>query len=174
MRTVTWACALALVLATAATAQTPLTESTLQLDPDATPPGATLADVAPMVGHWRGDFLGGTGEEVWLPAAGGAMVGTFRLIRDGAIGFYELMTVVEEDGWVVMHIKHFQSDLTGWEEKDETVASKLIMVEDGALYFEGLTFRFPDADTMRGYLAMGPEGGDMTEAVIDYRRVAGE
>ena len=148
--------------------------SRIQLDPESGPPATTLADAAPLIGHWRGDFLGGTGEEVWLPPAGGAMVGTFRLIRDDAVVFYELMTIVEEEGGVVLHIKHFGADLAGWEEKEETVPSKLLKAEPDALYFEGLTFKFLPDGSLKGYLAMGPEGGDMTEAVIDYRRVEGE
>lgn len=164
---------LALSLASAAPAQTPLTENTLALDESAARPAATLDDVSLLIGHWRGPFLGGTAEEVWLPPAGGTMVGTFRLVQEDEAAFYELMVLLEEEGSVTLKLKHFNRDLTGWEEKADTVDFPLVKAEADAVYFAGLTYRRGPEGTLQGFLAMGSDGGEMTEATFVYHPVAG-
>lgn len=167
------AVAMALALAVPAAGQTLLTENTLALDEGAARPAATLDDVSLLIGHWRGEFLGGTAEEVWLPPAGGAMVGTFRLIEQDEIAFYELMILLEEEGSVTLKLKHFNADLTGWEEKADTVDFPLVKAEADAVFFDGLTFRRGPEGTLQGFLAMGPEDGEKTEATFVYHPVAG-
>ena len=58
---------------------------TLQATPGEKPAVARLAELAWLAGHWRGEGLSGTTEELWLPAEGGAMLGTFRLVVGGAV-----------------------------------------------------------------------------------------
>jgi hypothetical protein len=69
-------------------AQSLQTPNTLTLDESAARPKATLADVKLLVGRWKGGFLGSTAEEVWLPAAGGSMFGSFRLYKEKEVVFY--------------------------------------------------------------------------------------
>lgn len=71
-----------------------------------------------LEGHWVGQGFGGTIDEVWLPARGGTMLGTFRLVVDGADVFYEIFTIDEGPDGHVMRLKHFNPNLDGWEEKD--------------------------------------------------------
>ncbi len=77
-----------------------------------------LAPLAWMVGEWislRDD--GSVLEECWQPAIGPCMVGSFRAVRTGEIGFYEIMTIEVEDGVPHLRIKHFNAQLVGWEDK---------------------------------------------------------
>jgi hypothetical protein len=60
-----------------------------------------LANFAWIAGTWTGTGLGGISEEMWMPAAGGAMLGSFRVLKDGAVAFYELLTLLERDNTVV-------------------------------------------------------------------------
>ena len=48
-----------------------------------------------LAGHWRGEGLGGQCEEIWSAPAAGTMVGSFRLMKDGEVSFYELMVHLE-------------------------------------------------------------------------------
>jgi hypothetical protein len=77
---------------------------------------ATLSDFAWLAGHWTGPGLAGAAEETWTGPAGGSMLGMYRLVREGKVVFYEILTLTEKDGSVVLRLKHFNPDLTGWEE----------------------------------------------------------
>jgi hypothetical protein len=109
-----------------AAAQSRQTPNTLTLSASAPRPKATLADLALLVGHWKGGFLGSTAEEIWLPPAGGSMFGAARLYKDTEVVFYEVLIAVEEEGSVSLKLKHFHPDLKGWEEKNETVTFRLV------------------------------------------------
>ena len=152
------------------TAQTALTEHTIQLDDPANQPSAKVDDVAWLSGHWRGKGLGGTIEEFWSPPQGGTMVGTFKLMKADTVSMYELCAIVEENDRIAMWVKHFNPDFTGWEEKSDKVVFPLIRIEPGALYFEGLTFKQLDDDTIDIYLAFGGQGGEIREAKLEYTR----
>src|SRR5262245_45051261 len=87
---------------TPAWAQERLTEHTFKLSEGTQAPAATIADLAWLAGHWTGEGLGGFTEEVWSPPRNGAMVGMFRLVRDDKPVFYELLTVAEEKGSLML------------------------------------------------------------------------
>ncbi|BDI59718.1 DUF6265 family protein [Qipengyuania nanhaisediminis] len=111
-------------------------------------PPATLADVGWLVGQWRGSGIGGApAMESWLPPTGPTMVGTFvQEDGEGGIRFSEHMYLMEEGGSLVLRLKHFNADLTGWEEKDDMLAFRLLAVEPCAAFFHALTLRCADAD----------------------------
>lgn len=110
---------------------------------DHTPPPATLAQMDWLVGQWAGTGIGGApAMESWLPPSGDTMVGTFVQETDeSGIRFTEHMYLMEEEGTLVLRLKHFNADLTGWEEKDGMLTFRLIAVEDCAAYFHALTLR---------------------------------
>ncbi len=60
-----------LLCAHRAFAQSQNTPHTLALDRPENMPTATLNDIAWIVGHFQGEALGGTFEEVWAPPFGG-------------------------------------------------------------------------------------------------------
>lgn len=105
-----------------------------------TRPEATLKDVAWLEGKWYGTGLGGQAEDLWSSPAAGAMPGIFRLVKDGKVVFYELMTMVEVEGSLELRLKHFHSDLKGWEEKDKVLSFPLTKREPGRFQFGGIIF----------------------------------
>ncbi len=135
-------------------AQERLTEHTFKLKPGEKSPPATIADMAWLAGAWTGAGLGGISEEMWSAPRGGAMLGTYRLVKDDKPVFYELITVVEEQGSLVFRLKHFNSDMTGWEEKDKTVDFPLVAKEKGVIHFQGLSFKQEGEDAMSIFLAI--------------------
>ncbi|NNC51418.1 MAG: DUF1311 domain-containing protein [Erythrobacter sp.] len=108
-----------------------------------TPPPATLEQMDWLVGQWVGTGIGGApAMESWLPQSGGTMVGSFvQEDGEGAIRFTEHLYLMEEEGTLVLRLKHFNADLTGWEEKDGMLTFRLIAVEDCAAYFHALTLK---------------------------------
>ncbi len=111
-------------------------------------PPATLDQVDWLVGQWVGEGIqGAPAMESWLPPAGGTMVGTFvQETTDGAIMFTEHMYLMHENGTLVLRLKHFNADLTGWEEKDDMLTFRLVAVEPCAVFFNALTLRCADPE----------------------------
>lgn len=129
----------------------------------------TIDDAAWLAGRWVGEGLGGELEEVWSPPVGGQMVGHFRLVRDGAPVFYEIMLIDVIEGGVRMRVKHFNPDFVGWEEKDRWVTFEPVSASETELVFSSLSIRRerPDEMTMRLRIryADGPR-----EEVLRFRR----
>ena len=154
-----------------AAAQSPCTENTLRLDEGSEPAPARVEDLAWLAGHWRGEALGGEVEEVWSPPRAGGMVGTFRHFREGALQFFEIVYLVQEGEHVVMRVKHFEPDFTGWEEKEGSVDFPLIRIEGERAYFDRLTLERTGPDGLKGYLVIHYSRRDETvEEVFTYRR----
>jgi Domain of unknown function (DUF6265) len=61
-----------------------------------------------------------------------------------------------------MGLKHFHSDLKGWEEKDAVRAFPLIKIAPGEIYFDGMAYKKTGQGTLVVHLAR--------EVVFEYRR----
>lgn len=152
-------------------AQRQLTDNTVALSPGRRSPPATVAAAAWLAGHWTGEALGGVAEEVWTPARDGEMLGMYRLSRDGSTVMYELMTLAEADGTLLLRIKHFGRGLVGREALDEAAEFPLVGAAAGLLQFAGLTIRREGDDAVTVFVALGAQEGSPREAAFRYRRV---
>ena len=159
------------LLASSAVAAEKVTERTWKLSADEKSPPATLADMQWLTGHWIGEAFGGKTEELWTQSAGPNMSGLYRLVKGEKTIFYELMVVTEENGSLVFRLKHFNADLTGWEEKNEVRSFPLVVKKDGAMHFEGMSFH-PQGDKLTVYLAVDHDGKPPEEITFEYRRAA--
>lgn len=144
-------------------------QNTMSLKKGQESPKASIDDVAWISGHWRGEAMGGLIEEIWSPPLGGAMMGSFKLVVDDEVNFYELETISEEKGSLVLKIKHFDAALTGWEEKDETVDFPLVKLDNNIAYFDGLTFELTGPDALNIYVVIKGEDHD-TESKFSFKR----
>lgn len=151
----------------------PRTAHTFTLADGESPPGATLADAAMLVGHWEGDAFGSRFEETWNPPSGGSMVGMFKLFGADGVSFYELMTITVDDGVLTLKVRHFDADFSAWEDKAEHVAFRLVGIEADALHFDGLSFYRQSDDELHAYLLMS-SGAQVREEKIVYRRSSGD
>jgi hypothetical protein len=146
-------------------------QETRAMKPGAQPPPARVEDLAWLQGQWEGPGLTGPAAEVYSGPAGGQIVGHFRQQRDNGIWFYELMTIVQVGASLEYRLKHFNHDLTGWEEKGTVLKFPLVAVEKDAWYFDGLTVRRDGPDGMIGAVRIDSKDGPPREAVFKYRRV---
>ncbi|HXV15098.1 MAG TPA: DUF6265 family protein [Candidatus Krumholzibacteria bacterium] len=163
----------ALLCAAPALAQTQATENTFRLDAMENMPKAKLSDVAWIAGWWEGTGIDARAEEVWSEAAGGAMMGMFRLIEEGETVFYELMTIAETDGSLTLVLKHFNDDLTGWEEHDEVVEFPLVRLSDDEAVFDGLTYRRKGDKGLHVFVLVAGDDGTLEEMEFTYDRASG-
>ncbi|MBO6574952.1 MAG: hypothetical protein JJ896_06045 [Rhodothermales bacterium] len=160
-----------LLMVGSASAQTAKTANTLALTDSTAGLDVSLDVVSSfLTGTWHGDGLGGTVDELWTAPAAGQMHGLFRLVRGGAISLSEHMVIDTAAGRPTLRVKHFSSDFEAWEAADEAVLFPLIMADEGALYFDGLTIRRTGDDALTFFLAMGSPDG-FREVEINYARV---
>lgn len=172
MRAAPFLLVLTLLLTAPLAAQRPYTDNTLTRDPAVAAPAAALEDIAWLAGHWRGEGLGGDCEEIWSGPAGGSLMGVFRMIDGEAVAFYEIMTVQPEGESLAMVIKHFNPDLTGWEEREDVVTFPLLRITPTEAHFDGLTLRHPSPERMDVYVVIEGRDGSIREEAFHYTRVA--
>lgn len=101
----------------------------------------SIADAAWLAGRWVGEGFDGQMEETWAPPVGGQMIGHFRYWREDQPQFYELLLLDVIDEGLRMRVKHFGTDMVGWEEKDDWITFEPVSVEPDALLFNGLEIR---------------------------------
>ena len=77
----------------------------------------------------------------------------------------------EIGGSLEYRLKHFNADLTGWEEKAEVRSFPLVAREGDAWYFDGLTVRRDGADGLIGAVNARFKDGTQKEFVLRYKRV---
>lgn len=99
------------------------------------------------------------------------MVGTYRLIKDGKAVFYEMMMLVEREDSIVLRLKHFNPDFTGWEEKDKSVDFKFVNKAGSRMNFSGLTFDKVSGDKLNIYLTLKQKDGSVKEEVFSMTRM---
>jgi hypothetical protein len=121
-----------------------------------------LDNLSWLVGHWEGEAFGGICEEVWQPPSGGSMVGTFKVIVNGEIGFYEIMIISSDSTGYTMNLKHFNSDLTGWEEKGEVISFPFVRAGKNQIVFDGLDYKKTGNDSIQIVVGRREEGSQLT------------
>jgi Domain of unknown function (DUF6265) len=136
-------------------------------------PSASIAELAWLVGRWEGPGIDGApSQESWSAPLGGIMAGTFvQGDGKGGVMFSEVMQFAPDGDSLIVRLKHFNADLTGWEEKDKSVSFRLIAREGNAWYFNGLTYRRDGRSRLLVAVRMRGKDGAVSELVFRFRRV---
>ena len=80
------------------------------------------------------------------------------------------MSIAETGGSLEYRLKHFNADLTGWEEKGDVRRFPLVAREPGKWFFDGLTIRQDGPDGLVAAVLVRHKDGKEDEAVFRYRR----
>jgi len=123
-----------------------------------------------LIGFWKGEGIGGICEEVWTGPVDGSMLGMFRFIKDGKHAFYEIMTISETENGLSFRLKHFNPDLTGWEEKAETVNFAPVQADADRILFEGLSYHKTGLDSMEVVVQSKSKDGSLKDLVFLYNK----
>lgn len=140
--------------------------------PEFTSPPAYIQQLGWLEGLWQGEGIeGAPATESWLPPTGSTMIGTFvQQTAEGGIKFTEHMQIMEEGGSLVLKLKHFNPDLTGWEDKDGMVTFRLLALEHCAAHFSALTLRCDGPDKLVVAVRMKSDGPEPAELLFRFDR----
>ena len=133
-------------------------------------PPASIEDVSWISGYWQGEIWGGQFEEMWSQPSAGSMMASFKFIEDSQVTFYELMTISEREGSLILQLKHFDRDLNGWEEKDQSMDFKLVRLADNIIYFEGYTYKLINQNEMHVHVVIENDGKKQETKLVFKRR----
>ncbi|MBK6750373.1 MAG: hypothetical protein KA956_06365 [Pyrinomonadaceae bacterium] len=151
------------MLAVVGSSQVKNTENTVKLADGAKSPSASIKDIAWLAGNWSGTGMGGVSDETWGTPNNGVMVGTYRLVINNKPIFYEMMWMMEHEGSLILRLKHFSSELVGWEEKDKTVDFRFVNKTGNRMNFSGLTYEQTSKNKLTIYLALRQKDGTLKE-----------
>jgi hypothetical protein len=129
-----------------------------------------LENIKWISGNWKGQAFGGQTEENWSEPSGGSMMATFKLINDGEVSFYEIEIIREVENSLILQLKHFDTDLKGWETKNETVDFPLIKITPTQVIFEGMSFEKVNENEMNVYVDIKNDNGDIELVKFNYKK----
>jgi hypothetical protein len=129
-----------------------------------------LENIKWISGNWKGEAFGGQTEENWSEPSGGSMMATFKLINDGEVSFYEIEIIREIENSLTLQLKHFDTDLKGWETKNETVDFPLIKITPTQVIFEGMSFEKVNENEMNVYVDIKNDNGDIELVKFNYKK----
>lgn len=124
-----------------------------------------------LAGHWCGGRAERTINEVWLPEAGGALLGMSRTVRGGKMESFEFMRLVPEGKDVGFHVQPNGLPATVF-----AITGR----GEGSLVFENPAHDFPnrieyrrDGDGLRATIAGPGRDGKKLEILFEYSRCDG-
>lgn len=160
-----------------------LSASILSAAPDPAP--CSVDDIAFIAGHWRADLGGTLFEEITMPPAHGNMTGSMRMVPNAAnegsaVRLWELISFDEEDGHVLMRIRHYSPGLDPWKVEAENgplVVTATEVVPGESVVFSDLndeprvvsiTYEISDDDGLTATVVTSAQSSPL---VIEYERV---
>lgn len=130
----------------------------------------SIEDLNFLQGYWVGDGFGGVSEEVWMPASLGRMNGIYKHMKDDKTTFMEFMDISTVEDTIRLRLKHFNPDMTGWEEKDKYITFTLESIEENKASFRGLTYELIDPNALRVSLKLKQRDGSVNTEVFNFKR----
>ena len=147
-----------------------LAQQTRVLKPGTASPAAKVSDLSWMVGEWTGEGFGAVLFETYSEPIGGQMPGHFYVANDGKASMYEFVMIAEVGDSIEYRVRHFNPDMTAWEEKERFVRFPLVAAEGNNWYFDGLTIRRTGPDSSEHVVRIKGKDGKVSEQVLRYRR----
>jgi hypothetical protein len=134
-----------------------------------------------LAGTWQGQLDDGSVAEIhFMPAEAGVLPAVFRLWNDERTLILETITVVQEEGRIVMYVRHFSPALVPME-TEGAIALVLVGRQGETLLFENANEgQNPRRSWMRrtadGFVSaseLARPDGSTDEIRVEYRRTGG-
>ena len=148
-------------------------QETRSLPPGAISPPATIDRLAWLAGSWVGTAMGGRVTETYSAPLGGRISGHF-VMEDakGGVAFTEIVDYVPVGGSLAYRVRHFNADMTGWEDRTgKPVVFPLVAVARDRWFFDGMTIERTGPDALTMWVRM-KEGGKTVEVPFRLARAA--
>lgn len=129
-----------------------------------------LEHISWISGIWKGEAFGGQTEEYWSMPSAGSMIGTFKLVNNNKVSFYEFLIIREIEDSLILQLKHFNEDLKGWETKDETVDFPLKEITQNKVIFGGITFEKINDNEMDVFVKMKQKNGTIETLKFNFKK----
>lgn len=138
-------------------------------------PPAKIGDLAWMTGNWAGMLGPNQLEENWIMGEGGSIAAMVRMTGNGATSMFEMITIEEVEGSLVLHIQQWDPGMVSRTEGPQKM--ELAAIGDNSVKFvavaEGgmptLGYSHPDADTF--IIHVGQDGGGTFDINLSARSV---
>jgi len=85
----------------------------------------TLNDLSFIAGRWHGTDGTAQVDEHWTAPEGNNMMGMFRVVREGKVSIYEMMSIESSEDGILLHLKQFKFGLATSAEKPDVINFKL-------------------------------------------------
>ena len=138
-------------------------------------PPATIDQLSWMAGNWAGNLGPNQLEENWISNEGNSLMAAVRMTGADATSMFEVITIEEVEGSLVLHIKQWDA---GFQPRTEA-AQKLELSEitENSVKFEDVSgfgmptlgYSNPDADTF--IVHVGQEGGNTFDIELKARSI---
>ncbi len=100
-------------------------------------PAATIEDVAWLTGNYAGALGANQLEENWIKAEGKSIAAMVRMTGNGATSMFEMITIEEVDGSLVLHIQQFDPGFVPRTPSPQKM--ELAMIEENHVHFRAVS-----------------------------------
>jgi hypothetical protein len=140
---------------------------------DAAPPPASVDQLAWLAGSWVGSGMGAEVTETYSAPLGGRITGHFAMADGkGGVAFTELVDYVPVGRSLAYRVRHFNPDMTGWEDKTgKAILFALVAVEKDHWFFDGMTIERTAANAMTMWVRTNDKG-KVAEVPFRFTRAA--
>jgi hypothetical protein len=138
-------------------------------------PPATIEDLSWMTGNWAGALGPNQLEENWIGGEGSSIAAMVRMAGDGATSMFEMITIEELEGSLVLHIQQWDPGMSPRTEGAQEMvleeigenSVKFKAVAEGGM--ASLGYSHPDAKTF--IIHVGQDSGQVFDISLSARSI---
>jgi len=125
-----------------------------------TSPAASIDQLAWLAGSWVGTGMGSDVTETYSAPLGGRITGHFAMADGkGGVAFTELVDYVPAGQSLAYRVRHFNPDMTGWEDRTgKPVVFPLVAIEGNRWFFDGMTLERNGSDALTMWVRITEDG----------------
>jgi len=109
-------------------------------------------------------------EQIDLPIAFGHMPSFVRAMNDDGVVFYEMSLFAQVGDSLAQRVKHFTSNLEGWEAREAHLDRLLVDREGDTFFFDGITISRTGPDSYLVYFLNRDGDKELDTIVVPFRR----
>ncbi len=138
-------------------------------------PPANIEQLAWMTGNWAGNLGPNQLEENWISTEGRSLMAAVRMTGDDATSMFEVITIEEVDGSLLLHLQQFDPGFAA--RTEAPMAMELEEITDNSVKFVNVSgvgmptlgYSNPDADTF--IIHVGQDGGGSFDIELKARSI---